>query len=102
MDTAQVIARAWSDPDFKAQLLRDPKTVLAGYGVDVPAGLNLRIVENTADTFHMVLPATPSQAGDLSDEDLQSLAGGKKGVSSPLISKGWDSSDYAMPVPPCP
>ncbi len=77
MDTAQVIARAWSDPDFKAQLLNDPKTALVGYGVDLPAGLSLKIVENTADTVHIVLPATPSQAGDLSDEDLQNLAGGK-------------------------
>ncbi len=78
MDSAQVIARAWSDPDFKAQLLDDPKTVLAGYGIDLPTGLNLKIVENTADTMHVVLPAVPSQAGDLSDEDLQNLAGGKK------------------------
>ncbi len=81
MDTAQVIARAWSDPDFRAQLLNDPKTVLAGYGVDLPAGLNLKIVENTADTIHIVLPAKPSQASELSDEDLQNLAGGKKNNS---------------------
>ncbi len=81
MDSAQVIARAWSDPDFKAQLLNDPKTVLAGYGVDLPAGLTLKIVENTADTIHIVLPATPSQASVLSDGDLQNLAGGKKGLN---------------------
>ncbi len=80
MDSAQVIARAWSDPDFKAQLLTDPRTVLASYGVDLPAGLNLKIVENTADTMHIVLPATPSQAGDLSDADLHNLAGGKTKV----------------------
>ncbi len=79
MDRAQVIARAWSDPDFKAKLLNDPKAAVASYGIDLPAGLNLKIVENTANTFHMVLPATPSQAGDLSDADLQNLAGGKKG-----------------------
>ncbi len=78
MDTAQVIARAWSDPDFKAQLLNDPKVALAGYGIDLPAGLELKVVENTAETVHMVLPATPSQAGELSDEALQNLAGGKK------------------------
>ncbi len=77
MDRAQVIARAWSDPDFKARLLNDPRAALVGYGVDLPAGLNLKIVENTTDTIHIVLPATPSQAGDLSDEDLQNLAGGK-------------------------
>ncbi len=78
MDTAQVIARAWSDPAFKAQLLSDPKAAIAGYGIDLPAGLNLKIAENTADTIHIVLPATPSQAAELSDEDLQNLAGGKK------------------------
>ncbi len=79
MDTAQVIARAWSDPDFKAQLLNDPKAALAGYGIDLPAGLNLKIVENTADTIHIVLPATPSQVDSLWDDDLQNLAGGKTG-----------------------
>ncbi len=78
MDSAQIIARAWSDPDFKAQLLNDPKATLVGYGIDLPAGLDLKIVENTADTMHIVLPAEPSQAGDLSDDDLQNLAGGKQ------------------------
>ncbi len=88
MDRAQVIARAWSDPDFKVQLLNDPKTVLAGYGVDVPAGLDIKIVENTADTMHIVLPAVPSQAGDLSDEDLQNLAGGKKKMADQWAEQG--------------
>ncbi len=78
MDSAQVIARAWADPAFKTQLLSDPKAAIAGYGIDLPAGWNLKIVENTADTIHMVLPATPSQAANLSDADLQNLAGGKK------------------------
>ncbi len=82
MNSAQVIARAWSDADFKAQLLTDPKTVLASYGIDLPTGLDLKIVENTADTMHIVLPARPSQAGDLTDADLQELAGGKKGLGS--------------------
>ena len=77
MDRAQVIARAWSDPDFKAQLLNDPKAAIAGYGIDLPEGVNLKIVENTADTIHIVLPAVPSQVSELSDEDLQNLAGGK-------------------------
>ena len=85
MDSAQIIARAWSDPDFKAQLLNDPKSVLVGYGIDLPEGLNLKIVENTADTIHMVLPATPSQAGDLSDADLQNLAGGKEKPPAEMI-----------------
>ncbi len=91
MDSAQVIARAWSDPDFKARLLSDPKVVLVGYGIDLPTGLNLKIVENTADTIHFVLPATPSQAGDLSDADLETLAGGKKRPTFDLA--------YAPPAP---
>ncbi len=92
MDTAQVIARAWSDPDFKAQLLNDPKTVLASYGIDLPAGLNLKIVENSAETMHVVLPATPSQAGDLSDADLQKLAGGKKKGNGEF----WETQNQLM------
>jgi hypothetical protein len=34
----RVLAKAWSDPSFKAQLLADPPTALATLGITVPRG----------------------------------------------------------------
>lgn len=58
----EIIARAWSDPAFKARLLKDTKTVLYEQGVDLPSGTNVRVVENTDELVHFVLPARPADA----------------------------------------
>jgi hypothetical protein len=54
---AEVIARAWQDEDFKKRLLTDPKKVLEDAGVDdIPAGTEVRAVENTDTVKYLVLP----------------------------------------------
>ena len=73
-DYAKVVARAWSDESFKAKLLSDPHAALAEAGVEVPAGATVKVVENTKDRLHLVLPPAPE--AELSDEDLKKVAGG--------------------------
>jgi nitrile hydratase alpha subunit len=53
---AQVVARAWLDPVFKNRLIHDPALVLREYGIDVPEGVELRVVEDTDDVIHLHLP----------------------------------------------
>ena len=53
---AQVIARAWLDPDFKSRLLHAPKETLTEFGVDVPPGVELRVVQDTERIWHIHLP----------------------------------------------
>ncbi len=72
---SKLVARAWSDPAFKARLMADPTAVLAEAGIAVPAGMTLRAVENTDDTAHFVLPAPPA-SGELSEESLSKVSGG--------------------------
>ena len=57
---SEVIAKAWSDPAFRARLKADPANVLKASGVPVPKGMKIVVVENTADVMHMVLPLPPS------------------------------------------
>ena len=71
---AKVVARAWSDEAFKAKLKSDPHATLAEHGVAVPPGMTVKVQENTADTFHLVLPQAPE--GELSEADLEKVAGG--------------------------
>lgn len=76
MSVSKVIARAWTDLEFKNKLLNDPNGALAEHGVDVPAGTTVKVVENTGDTVHLVLPSAPDEAGEVTTEDLERTAGG--------------------------
>ena len=69
----KIIAKCWSDESFKRKLLADPATTLQAEGVVVPAGLSIKAFENTDQVFNLVIPAKPT---DLSDSDLDKVAGG--------------------------
>jgi len=69
-----VVAKAWQDEAFKQRLLNDPHGVLQEHGLQVPAGRQVRVVENTDQVFHLVLPQRPD--GELSAEQLDQAAGG--------------------------
>ena len=72
----KVAAKAWSDADFKQRLLADPRAALAELGVEPPQGLEnvtLKVVENTADIVHLVLPAAPVE-GELDEAALDGIS----------------------------
>lgn len=56
---SKIVAMAWSDPDFKSKLIADPKAVLTSMGLKVPSDLTVKVVENTLQTFHLVIPEQP-------------------------------------------
>jgi hypothetical protein len=54
---AQLIARAWHDPDFKRQLLANPKAAIEQeFGIELPAELEVTAVEDTPAHLHLVVP----------------------------------------------
>ena len=70
----KIVAKAWRDPAFKAELIANPAAALKAEGIDVPAGMTVTVVENTDKQFHLVLPPVPTD--ELSDEALDAVAGG--------------------------
>jgi hypothetical protein len=38
--------------------MTDPKVVLAEYGMDVPDGMHVNVVDNSDNTVHITLPTT--------------------------------------------
>jgi nitrile hydratase subunit alpha len=54
---AGVVAKAWTDPDFKARLLEDATTACADVGIGGLQGEDMVVVENT-DTVHNVITCT--------------------------------------------
>ena len=57
----------------------DMEDALSALGLVLPPGVEARIVVNTADTFHVVMPPDPNS--ELSDEMLTAVAGGKSAGS---------------------
>jgi len=72
-----IIAKAWSDPAFKAKLLTDPQAALQEVGVAVAAGKTVKVVENADRHLHLVLPPKPS--GQLSADEADRLSADRVG-----------------------
>ena len=72
----RVVAAAWADPSFKTRLLGNPTAALAEYGIHVPHGQEVRVVEETPAVAYVVLPPKPAADIELSDELLASAVGG--------------------------
>jgi len=51
---ARIVARAWTDPAYKARLIADGSTAARELGIDV-GPTNLVVVENTADVHNLVV-----------------------------------------------
>jgi nitrile hydratase subunit alpha len=52
---ARVVAKAWSDPEFRAWLKRDATAAIASLGYSGRQGEHMVAVENTEDEHHLVV-----------------------------------------------
>jgi hypothetical protein len=93
---SKVVARAWTEPAFKAKLLSDAHAALAEFGLKVRDDTKLKVVEDTPDTKHVVLPAAPDNASELSEDELEKLfIGSQIGLSLSVGSPSGGSPEVA-------
>ena len=76
-----LIQRSTKDDDFRQKLLADPRgTLEQELGTRLPEGVEVRAVEESADTIYLVLPSASTVGGEagseLSDRELEAVAGG--------------------------
>jgi nitrile hydratase len=55
MNGAKVVAKAWTDPDYKQRLLADGTAAIAELGFKGPQGEHMVVVENTPQVHHVVV-----------------------------------------------
>jgi nitrile hydratase subunit alpha len=55
LNGAKVVARAWTDPEYKTRLLGDGTAAVAELGFKGPQGEHIVVVENTADVHNVVV-----------------------------------------------
>lgn len=80
-EVARVVDRAVTDPGFRQRLTSAPADTLRGERIDVPAGMEVRILENTETLRHFILRPRPAE---LSDADLAAIPAGSGGETEPL------------------
>lgn len=93
---AKIVKRCWEDEAFRQEFVKDPAACFTKY-LNVPSATLPKIVvhEEQPGTWHIALPAKPAATGELSDDDLEKVAGGTDiaitvtfAVASALISGG--------------
>ena len=71
----QSLADEWeADPSARARGGETIRGLFSEQGIDVPNEVELRVVEDTRDVHHVIMPPDPNAA--LSDEALRGVSGG--------------------------
>jgi hypothetical protein len=81
---SQIVAEALQDEDFKNRLLAEPEEVLKEHGMEVPQGIEVRVVENSSKVLYLTLPAQLKE-GELSESELEGVAGGNPFVIGMIV-----------------
>jgi hypothetical protein len=72
----KIIKRCWEDEAFCAEFTADPAEAFVKY-LEIPAANIPKIFvhHESAGSWHIVLPAQPTNVDELSERDLESVAG---------------------------
>jgi Nitrile hydratase, alpha chain len=64
-----IVARAWHDDAFKQRVLTKPNEVFKEFGIDVPDGITIKVVEDSAAVKHVVLPGHTHDVSEIKSSD---------------------------------
>ena len=75
----QIVKRAQTDPEFRQLCIDNPNAAATeATGKELPDGFTLRFVDNHNADLTVVLPDTVDPEAELSDAQLEQVAGGGK------------------------
>lgn len=81
--TAAIIAKSLQDESYRDELLANPRNAIQQqFGKELPLGLEVRVVEESANVVYLVLPPKPTV--EVSDSDLEAVAGGFTVATGPI------------------
>jgi nitrile hydratase len=63
----------YKDFEYRARVVRQSRTVLREMGLDLPAEIEIKVWDTSADTRYMVLPLRPAGTEGWSEEKLASI-----------------------------
>jgi hypothetical protein len=74
---AKLVKRCWEDEGFRKEFIADPASIFVKY-LQVPAASlpKIAIHQETPGSWHIVVPAKPPHTDELTEQDLERVAGG--------------------------
>ncbi|TMB41348.1 MAG: nitrile hydratase subunit alpha [Deltaproteobacteria bacterium] len=63
----------YKSPAYRARMVREPRAVLAEMGLVLPADVEVRVWDSSAEMRYMVLPERPAGTDAMSQDDLAAL-----------------------------
>ena len=78
-----IAVQAMKDPNFRKELVANPVATFEKY-TGQPVGAKVYVHENSATETHFVLPPAVAE-GELSDDDLEKVAGGEFFIGMAII-----------------
>lgn len=58
---------------YRSRVVKDPRGVLADFGVTLPDSTRIRVWDSTAEVRYLVIPQRPAGTGDLGEDELAAL-----------------------------
>jgi len=58
---------------YRSRAVKDPRGVLADFGVALPEGTSIRVWDSTAEVRYLVIPMRPAGSDDLGEDELAAL-----------------------------
>jgi hypothetical protein len=71
-----LVAKSWEDDKLRDRLMKDAGAVLKENGIEIPPGVEVKVVQNTNNVIHLPMPPKPS-SDEISEEELAAVAGGR-------------------------
>lgn len=89
----ELLSRSATDPQFRQQLLTDPRAAISEFSGHAAApDFNVVFIENKADAT-IVLPDPVDSEAELSEQDLEAVAGGITPILGIIASVLWISAE---------
>ncbi len=63
----------YKSPPYRARVVREPRAVLAEFGLELPDGVEIRVWDSSADLRYIVLPMRPEGTDDMDEDELAGL-----------------------------
>jgi nitrile hydratase len=63
----------YKSPPYRARVVREPRAVLAEFGLELPDGVEIRVWDSSADLRYIVVPMRPEGTEDMGEGELAEL-----------------------------
>jgi nitrile hydratase len=63
----------YKDPSYRSRIVREPRTVLAEFGLELPGDVTVRVFDSSSEVRYMVLPLRPAGTEGMPEDELATL-----------------------------